>query len=184
MARLPYVDVAGSPELADLVRRIKAGRGSLLNIYGMLLHTPGVTQAWMGLIDAIRSSTALDTRSREIAIIRTATLNRSAYEIRQHIPRIALASGLTEDEYQAISDWPASAGLGERDGAIIAYADAVTRDVAVPDAVFDALRPHYSVREIVELTIVIGIYNMHARFVEPLQVDVEKQPGGGSATER
>ena len=56
---------------------------------------------------------------------------------------------------------------------MIAYADAVTRDVHVEDAVFDRLRPHFSPREIVELTIVIGVYNMHGRVIEPLEIDPE-----------
>ena len=47
----------------------------------------------MGLIDAIRTGTVLDNRSRELAILRVAAVNRSAYERKQHVPRIALVDG-------------------------------------------------------------------------------------------
>lgn len=173
MARLPYITQEGSPELVELIDKIKAGRGGLLNVYRMLLHSPGVTQAWMGLIDAIRSTAILDGRAREIAIIRVANINNSAYEKRQHVPRHALANGLTLEDCQSIADWPESGGLTKRDNAILHYTDAVTRDVHVSDKVFDLLRPHFTPREIVELTVIIGIYNMHCRVIEPLEIDVE-----------
>ncbi len=49
----------------------------------------------------------------------------------------------------------------------------MTRDIAVPDAVFEALRPHFSERQIVELTVLIGIYNMHTRVFMALGIDPE-----------
>jgi alkylhydroperoxidase family enzyme len=39
--------------------------------------------------------------------------------------------------------------------------------------VFDALRPHFSEREIVELTVLVGIYNMHTRVFTALGIDPE-----------
>jgi alkylhydroperoxidase family enzyme len=174
MARVPYIEEEGHPELSELIGRVKAGRsGSLLNVYKVLLHSPKVTEAWMGLIDAIRTGTTLDPRTREIAIIRAAHANRSEYEIRQHIPRYALAAGLTKEECDAIRSWPEASGLSDRDAAVVAYTDAVTRDVSVSDDVFESLAKHFPTREIVELTIVVGTYNMHARLIEPLRVDLE-----------
>ena len=49
----------------------------------------------------------------------------------------------------------------------------MTRDVAVPDEVFAALRPHYDERAIVELTVLIGTYNMHNRVMQALAIDPE-----------
>jgi 4-carboxymuconolactone decarboxylase len=174
MARVPYVAEENHPELGELIARVKAGRrGSLLNVYKILLHSPQLTEAWMALIDAIRTGTALDPRTREIAIIRAAHVNRSEYEIRQHIPRHALAAGLAMEDCDAIQRWPKAGALTDRDAAVVAYTDAVTRDVSVSDEVFARLAEHFATREIVELTLVIGAYNMHARLIEPLQVDLE-----------
>jgi alkylhydroperoxidase family enzyme len=172
VARIPPIDES-RPELVDLIGRIKAGRGGLLNIYKLLLHSPAVAERWMGLIDALRNHTELNARLREIAIIRAAHLNRSAYEIRQHVPRLATAAGLTQEECRAIAAWPDTTTLGDCEAAVVAYADAVSRNVQVEDAIFDRLRPHLTDREILELTIIIGVYNMHARVIEPLEVDLE-----------
>ncbi len=49
----------------------------------------------------------------------------------------------------------------------------MTRDVAVPGAAFDALRPHFSARQTVDLTVLTGIYNMHTRVFTALAIDPE-----------
>lgn len=174
MARIPLIQEGESPDLAGVIERVKAGRrGSLLNVYRILLHSPNIAEAWMGLVDAIRTASVLDARTKEIAIIRCAHVNDSQYEMKQHVPRLAAAAGLDRTECEAIRTWPEGDGLSEADQAVIAYADAVTRHVHVADAVFERLRPHFSTREIVELSIVVGVYNMHARVIEPLEIDPE-----------
>ena len=56
---------------------------------------------------------------------------------------------------------------------MLAYADAITREIVVPDDVFDALRSYFSERQIVELTVLTGIYNMHTRVFTALRIDPE-----------
>ena len=174
MARVPLLDQATNPELAELVDRIKRGRrGSLVNVYRLLLHSPEVAEVWLTMIDAMRTKVTIDGRVREIAIIRAAHLNKSAYERKQHVPRLAEAEGLTAADCAAIADWEEAVEFDERDRAVLAYTDAVTRDVQVDDAVFERLKKHFNDRQIVELTVLIGIYNMHARVIEPLGIDLE-----------
>ena len=47
------------------------------------------------------------------------------------------------------------------------------RDVRVGDAVFAALREHFNERQIVDLTVLIGTYNMHTRVLQALEIDAE-----------
>jgi alkylhydroperoxidase family enzyme len=61
----------------------------------------------------------------------------------------------------------------ERERAALAYAEASTRTIRVPDDVFVAVRRNFDDREIVELTATIGAYNLVSRFLEALQVDHE-----------
>ena len=49
----------------------------------------------------------------------------------------------------------------------------MTQQIDVPDAVFAELRKHYSERQVVELTMLIGAYNMLTRFLKALKVDPE-----------
>jgi alkylhydroperoxidase family enzyme len=43
----------------------------------------------------------------------------------------------------------------------------------VPDDVFAEVKRHFNTREIVELTVLVGSYNMNARVVQALQLDLE-----------
>jgi alkylhydroperoxidase family enzyme len=49
----------------------------------------------------------------------------------------------------------------------------MTRTIEVPDPVFAALREHFNEKQIVELTVLIGTYNMHTRVLQALQIDPE-----------
>ncbi len=59
----------------------------------------------------------------------------------------------------------------ERD--VLAYAEAMTLQVQVPQPLFDALRSHFGEREVVELTATVAAYNMVSRFLEALQIEPE-----------
>jgi alkylhydroperoxidase family enzyme len=50
----------------------------------------------------------------------------------------------------------------------------MTRDVVVADSVFKDLKAHFDEREIVELTVLIGAYNMHTRVLKALDIDPEE----------
>ena len=49
----------------------------------------------------------------------------------------------------------------------------MTRDITVPDAVFAEVKRHFDTRRIVELTVLIGSYNMNARVMQALELDLE-----------
>lgn len=75
-------------------------------------------------------------------------------------------------------DWQSFDVFDEKLRAVLAYADAMTRDIKVPDDVFDAIWPHFDERQIVELTANIGFYNLVSRFLEALKIDPEEAPPG------
>jgi 4-carboxymuconolactone decarboxylase len=176
MARISLIEAKDHPELAELIKRIVAGRrGGLLNVYKLLLHSPPLAETWLEHVNAVRWKTQLDGRLREIVIIRIAILNRIDYVIQQHVPALALADGVSLAECEALRDWGASGLFSEKERAVLAYTDAMTRDASVPDAVFDALRGHFNERELVELTVLIGTYNMHNRVMLALGIDLEPQ---------
>ena len=174
MARVSYIEEKDHPELAELIGKVRAGRrGTLINVYKLLLHTPGLGESWLNMIGAARYKTALDGRLREIAIVRVGYLNRTKYVVNQHVPELTRPEGLTQEECDALADWRNTKFFSERERAALAYTDAMTRDIEVPDDVFNALRPHFNERQIVELTVLIGTYNMHTRVFTALKIDPE-----------
>ena len=174
MARVPLIEETERPELAESIARIKGARGGrLINIYRLMLHSPMLANAWFDLNQAVRYGTEIDGQSREIAVIRVAVLNNVDYVQRAHGPAYALKEGLTPDQVTAIADWQPSSLFSEQQRALLAYTDAMTREIDVPDSVFAELRKHFSERQAVELSMLIGAYNMLTRFLKALKVDPE-----------
>ena len=55
MARVPFLNPEDLPEHGDLVERIAGRRrGSLINVYRTLLHSPPLAESWFDHINRIR----------------------------------------------------------------------------------------------------------------------------------
>jgi len=174
MARVSYIEEKDHPELADVIGKIRADRrGALFNVYKLLLHTPSLAAIWLEFVGAARFKVTLDGRLREIVIVRVAHLNRSRYVFNQHVPQLTAPDGLSDAECAALADWRSAASFSSRERAALAYTDAMTRDIMVPDDVFEALRPHFDERQIVELSVLVGLYSMHTRVFTALGIDPE-----------
>ena len=177
MARVSLLDEKNHPELSELIDKIAGARGGrLLNIYRMMLHSPPLAAAWFELNSAVRYRTEVDGQSREIAVMRVAILNGVDYILRAHGPAYALKEGLTPAQVDALADWRSSSAFSNKQRALLAYVDAMTRDIDVPDPVFAELRKRYSERQTVEITMLIGAYNMHTRVLKALKIDPEPAP--------
>jgi 4-carboxymuconolactone decarboxylase len=174
MARVSLIEEKDHPELGELIADIRSGRrGELLNIYKLLLHAPRLAATWFEHFNAVRWQTELGGRVREIVVIRIAHLNRSEYVLRQHVPGLAQAEGLSREECDALADWQRSAFFDGRERAALGLADEMTRGAEVADATFAEVRRHFSERQTVELAVLIGSYNMHSKVFGALRVDLE-----------
>lgn len=173
MARLPYADL-DHPSIKPLVEQIEAERGSVLILYQMLLQSPAVAKGWLSHLTGIRHHSSLPGDLRELVIMRVALLNRAPYEADQHAP-IALKEGMTQAQLDALDDWTASDLFSTRERAVLAYTDAMTLDVQVPDPVFADVKQHFSDQHMVELTATIASYNMVSRFLEALQIHTDDE---------
>jgi len=167
MARIPYAPV--TPDNAELVARIARERGGVPHLYRMLLHASPVATGRLGYLTAVRQHNGLPGALRELVIMRVAVLNGAPYEAEQHRP-IALQEGLSAPQLDALADWQASDLFDARQRAVLAYTDAMTRAVQVPDPVFAAVRAVFDDRGVVELTATIAAYNMVSRFLEALEI--------------
>jgi alkylhydroperoxidase family enzyme len=72
-----------------------------------------------------------------------------------------------------LANWNGSNLFTDKQRVLLAYVDAMTQAIDVPDSVFGAIRKHFSERQTVELTMLIGAYNMLTRFLKSLKVDPE-----------
>ncbi|AWB35352.1 carboxymuconolactone decarboxylase family protein [Orrella marina] len=169
MARIPYADLT-NPEAKPLVERIVAERGEVLHLYQMLLHSPPVAEGWLKYLTAIRQQCQLSGALRELVIMRVAQINGAPYEADQHRP-YALREGVSEKQLDALQDWSEHRDLfDEMQRAVLAYTDAMTRDIHVPEEIAAAVREEFDHRTLVELTATIAAYNMVSRFLEAMAI--------------
>jgi AhpD family alkylhydroperoxidase len=154
---------------AELIRARRGGELSALD--RLLLHSPPVAEGWNALLGALRSGPTLPADLRELVVLRVAVLNDAAFEWAAHEP-IARRAGLTELHLRVLR----RADAGEQgvwspaQAAVLAFADAATRDVAVPDAVFAAARAQLDDRQLVELAALVAGYAMVSRFLVAFRV--------------
>ena len=174
MARISYFNEVEHPEASGLVERLRAGRrGSLINVYKLLLHSPPLAETWFDHVSAVRWDTQMSGRLREIIIIRIGKINDIAYVMRQHVPLMAEAAGLGVHECDALADWEKSKCFSSAERAALAYADSMVLQTSVSDAVFEQLRLHFDERAIVEISVLAGTYLMHNRVMKALGIDLE-----------
>ena len=169
--RITPVEPGTRPELAEQEARIRAERGRVSELYQVLLNSPAIAHGWEQMLTAVRNRSGLDARVRELVILRVAVLNRAPYEFDAHVPH-ALADGCTQADIDATRAQPLPDHAGWPPAAVAALrlTDAMTRDIQVPDAVFDEVAAHFDAQARVEVVATVAAYNMVSRFLVALHV--------------
>jgi len=165
MARLPKA--AGTGPVADLIRDRRGG--DLRPLDELLLLSPPVAEGWSVLLGAIRGKLRLDPQLRELVILRIAVLNRADYEWQAHEPH-ARRCGVSDAKIAAVRSGPGHPDFSPAERAVLAYADAMTREVTVSPEAWGAVEELLPARELAELTATVAAYNMVSRFLVALDV--------------
>ncbi|MFQ5785815.1 MAG: carboxymuconolactone decarboxylase family protein [Alphaproteobacteria bacterium] len=173
MARVSDVEIDGVPaELRPLYRRFADAYGPFLNQVRIFAHRPPALRHIMGLVLELADEALVSRRHIEIAVVAVSKLNACEYCVAHHAPRLA-AEGLGGETAERILD-PDCPGLDDLDRLVRDYAVQVTRDARrVPDAMFAALRRHFSEPQIVELTLRIALCGFFNRFNDALGIEIE-----------
>ena len=101
-----------------------------------------------------------------------AVLNNAPYEFEAHVPH-AKAAGVAESTIEAMRQVPlaADAPLSPAQAVAVRLADAMTRDIVVPDALYAQVRSHFaSPQQQLDLVATVAAYNMVSRLLVALQV--------------
>jgi alkylhydroperoxidase family enzyme len=190
--RLPYAPSTPPTEglaadeqqsIADIYSRIAARRNPrpLIPLDLTFLHSPPVADGFNEFLGAIRSRTHIDGGLLELAICRVAVLNGAVYEWNAHAP-LAIKAGVTEDQLAECKDLPftafgdessqapAGSALDETQWLVLLYTDAMTRNIRVPQPLFDLLKARLADREVFELTAGVAAYNCVSRVLVALDV--------------
>ena len=70
----------------------------------------------------------------------------------------------------ALTHWADSPLFSAEERAVLAYTDVMTKEVVVPESIYEPLKAIFSARELVELTATVAAYNLVSRFLVALDV--------------
>jgi len=167
--RISPVVPGSKPELAGIEKKIIEERGRVSPLYQTLLNAPEIAQGWEALLTAIRNRNSLSPAIREMIILRVAILNRADYEFDAHEPH-ALKAGVSPEKIAAIRQVKLAPIFSEQEMIVLNLTDVMTKEIQVPDALFDLVKPYFDDTQRLELVATIAAYNMVSRLLNALHV--------------
>lgn len=125
---------------------------------------PGAMKAMYGL-HAYINTTELEPPLLELVRLRASQINGCAYCIDMH-SKDARAGGESEQRLYALNAWRETPFYSQRERAALEWAEALTliSETRVPDEVYDAVRRHFTEKELADLTLAVVLINGWNRF--------------------
>lgn len=129
---------------------------------------------------------ALSTRLKETSLgkglialvdLRVSQINGCAYCVDMHGREFLAADGDLQ-RLNSVSTWREAPFYSERERVALQWAESLTRmgETHAPREDFDALQPHFSEREIAELTMAVAVINAWNRVAGGLRAPVARKP--------
>ena len=160
-----------SPEQAPLLAKGFYGARPPSPITASLALVPELLEVTLPFVGRALSASALDARTKEIAVLRTSALLECRYCVQTHSV-VALDTGLSREEVLALrGQGDVSAVFSERERLLVAWVDEVARGRgAVEAGVRTALREELGEPGLVELTMVVAATLMLNRYCTVLEL--------------
>ena len=120
-----------------------------------------------------KSGERLNPVLRELGQTRVGWAKGSQFVFSQHCKSLR-GLGVSEERIAAIPHWQVADCYSKQERAVLAYADCLALQAGrTPDAVFDALKAFLSDEQILELTYIVCLYDMHAVMARALRVEFD-----------
>ncbi|MGE8493272.1 MULTISPECIES: carboxymuconolactone decarboxylase family protein [Comamonas] len=125
---------------------------------------PAIMKALMGVENQIAKG-SLDILLKELVRLRASQINGCAFCLDMHVTD-AVKAGESSRRLATVAAWRETPFFSDRERAALEWTEALTlvSHNHVPDAVWEAVRPHFTDAELMELTAVITSINSWNRF--------------------
>lgn len=148
-----------------------------MNLFRVLGRNKGLFRGWLHFAARLMPFGALPRAESELVILRVAALRGSEYELRQH-RRIARGAGLSREQIAAVErqtsvDTPDADDWSDRQRAILAAVDQLVLTRDVDDGTWANLAEHLDDRQLIELVLLAGHYDMLAAAIRALRIQPE-----------
>jgi NAD(P)-dependent dehydrogenase (short-subunit alcohol dehydrogenase family)/alkylhydroperoxidase family enzyme len=157
------------------------------NLFATLARHRSLFRRWLVFAGALMPGGSLPRADTELVILRVARNCASEYEWRHH-ERLARRAGLSAEQLAAIrgggGDGALRPGLSGRQALLLAAADELHDRRALSDQLWASLRGELSERELIELCLLVGHYEMLAATIASLRIEPDAVAIGGARTAR
>lgn len=122
---------------------------------------------------ALYRDAKLDPLLRELGQCRAGWARGSQFVFSQHCKQLR-AMGVPEEKIQAVAYWQTAGCFTELERAVLAYTDGIVLDGGrVHDEIFAVLKRHLTDEEILLLTYITCLYEMHATMSKVLRLEFD-----------
>lgn len=145
-----------------------------LSVFRVLLHHPDVARELGSTLNTLLfKGNKLDTRLRELVIMRIGWKTKSLYEWTQHW-RVARMLNIPEADLTATRDWKNAANLSDSDRAILAATDETLDSGMISDATWQKCASVLATaQERIELVVAIANWTMFSQLLKSLKIPLE-----------
>ncbi len=189
--------MAGSPRIAPgntreiglvntaIVRVLGAaiGGGEPPRVFTTLARHRGLFRRWLWFAGGLMPGGLLPRDEAELVILRVAHNTGSDYEWVQH-ERLAQRAGLSAAEVARVREGAEASGWTPRQTLLLRAADELHAERRIGDELWSALAREYDERELIELCLLIGHYEMLAMTLRSLEVQPDAVPDPHAAPGR
>lgn len=183
LAPLPLADwerdaieqMRGQFPRADRYLSDAPGTPALPGILGLFGHHPGVSLPWLAFNATLLEQASIDTRDRELLILRVAWLTQCAYEWTEH-QRIGAQAGLTAEQIAAVRMGADEPIWSPRERALLRAVDEMIDRHRVGDDTWQCLAEDFDRHQLLEILFIVGAYTCLAFVVNSADLAPDRQP--------
>ncbi|HJY84373.1 MAG TPA: carboxymuconolactone decarboxylase family protein [Candidatus Binatia bacterium] len=182
MARIPYVERdTGTAETQELYNELSHNAATsqfdfrdVPNIMKALANSPKLARRISQLGHYFMTELSLEPRLRELAVLILMKRLNCEYGFVNHIG-IAQQTGLSREQIDHVGSYQTSSLFSDDDKLVLRYAEELTLKAQVDDELFRQVQSRIGMVNVLDLTAAVGFWNMMARNLNGLQIDVEPE---------
>jgi alkylhydroperoxidase family enzyme len=159
--------------IARIARRV-AGTRRAPRIFTTLSRNRRLFRPWLRFAGRLMPGGTLPRVDTELVILRVSVNCASDYEWDHHVA-LGKRAGLSDEQIERVGDGPDAPGWTDKERTLLRAVDELARDRFIADATWAALRPHYDDRQLIELCMLAGHYEMLAGTLNSLGVQPDER---------
>ncbi len=166
------INLINSKKLESPIKSFLRDKGTIFNVIGTMTRYRKLRLKWILMASHVTYDSSLPPRDKEILILRIAWLCKAKYEWDHHVV-VGKRVGLSNDEINQIKIGPEAQDWNHFDATLLRAVDELYTNTFMSEKTWNELIVHYTVNQVMDVTFVVGAYNMLAMFLNSFGIQTE-----------